>query len=92
MSGKEPERPAETIEERIAEALPPSLHLHEEPPKPDGSSGAYRRLFANANFRKLWYGQFVSGTGDWLVIGFLMPLVTKMSGGSSFAVAGILVA
>ena len=56
------------------------------------STGAYRRLFANRNFRRLWYGQFVSGIGDWLVIGFLIPLVTQLSGGSSFAVAGILIA
>jgi len=56
------------------------------------STGAYRRLFANRNFRRLWYGQFISGIGDWLVIGFLIPLVTKLSGGSSFAVAGILIA
>jgi dTMP kinase len=82
----------EPIAERIAEALPQTSVLPGEPDKPDVSSGAYRRLFANSNFRKLWYGQFVSGIGDWLVIGFLMPLVTKMSGGSSFAVAGILIA
>lgn len=81
-----------SLEERFADALPQPLTHHEEAVKPAPGSGAYRRLFANANFRKLWYGQFVSGTGDWLVIGFLMPLVTKMSGGSSFAVAGILVA
>jgi len=54
--------------------------------------GAYRRLLRNQRFRRLWYAQFVSGIGDWLVIGFLMPLVTKLSGGSSFAVAGILIA
>lgn len=56
------------------------------------STGAYRRLLKNVSFRRLWYAQFVSGIGDWLVIGFLMPLVTKLSGGSSFAVAGILIA
>ncbi len=56
------------------------------------SNGAYRRLIGNQHFRRLWYAQFVSGIGDWLVIGFLMPLVTKLSGGSSFAVAGILIA
>lgn len=56
------------------------------------STGAYRRLLRNASFRRLWYAQFVSGIGDWLVIGFLMPLVTNLSGGSSFAVAGILIA
>ena len=56
------------------------------------STGAYRRLLKNQPFRRLWYAQFVSGVGDWLVIGFLMPLVTTLSGGSSFAVAGILIA
>ena len=56
------------------------------------STGAYRRILANQQFRRLWYAQFVSGIGDWLVIGFLMPLVTTLSGGSSFAVAGILIA
>jgi dTMP kinase len=54
--------------------------------------GTYRRLAANTGFRRLWVSQFVSGIGDWLVIGFLMPLVTSLSGGSSFAVAGILIA
>lgn len=58
----------------------------------DMSSGAYRRLAGNPKFRRLWVSQFVSGIGDWLVIGFLMPLVTAMSGGSSFAVAGIMIA
>lgn len=56
------------------------------------SRGGYRRLAANPKFRRLWLSQFVSGIGDWLVIGFLMPLVTTMSGGSSFAVAGIMIA
>ena len=83
---------SDPIEGRFADALPPALPLHEQPSKPPGSSGAYRRLFRNRNFRRMWYGQFVSGIGDWLVIGFLIPLVTSMSGGSSFAVAGILVA
>ena len=56
------------------------------------STGAYRRILGKKRFRRLWYAQFVSGIGDWLVIGFLMPLVTTLSGGSSFAVAGILIA
>jgi dTMP kinase len=56
------------------------------------SGSAYRRLAGNTGFRRLWVSQFVSGIGDWLVIGLLMPLVTSLSGGSSFAVAGILVA
>lgn len=64
-----------------------AVNGHGEP-----STGGYRRLLGNVKFRRLWYAQFVSGIGDWLVIGFLMPLVTKMSGGSSFAVAGILIA
>ncbi len=54
--------------------------------------GAFRRLLSNRQFRLLWFSQFVSGVGDWLVIGFLMPLVTTLSGGSSFAVAGIMIA
>ena len=56
------------------------------------SAGAYGRILKNQPFRRLWYAQFVSGIGDWLVVGFLMPLVTSLSGGSSFAVAGILIA
>ena len=55
-------------------------------------SGGYRRLLANHDFRALWVSQFVSGIGDWLVIGFLIPLVTQLSGGSSMAVAGLLIA
>lgn len=58
----------------------------------EASKGAYRRLLGSRNFRRLWVAQFVSGVGDWLVIGFLMPLVTSLSGGSSFAVAGIMIA
>ena len=53
---------------------------------------AYRRLMRNRGFRRLWISQFVSGVGDWLVIGLLIPLVNSLSGGSSFAVAGILIA
>jgi len=71
------------------------LGAHEQPVAVEsngGKTGAYRRLMRTRNFRRLWYAQFVSGIGDWLVIGFLMPLVTKLSGGSSFAVAGILIA
>ena len=56
------------------------------------SKGAYRRVLAKKQFRRLWYAQFVSGVGDWLVIGLLMPMVTDLSGGSSFAIAGILIA
>ena len=56
------------------------------------SSGAYRRLIANKGFRRLWLAGFVSGIGDWLIIGFLMPYVTALSGGSTFAVAGIMIA
>ncbi|MDY0087030.1 MAG: MFS transporter [Coriobacteriia bacterium] len=61
-------------------------------PAPESPSGGYGRLLANSAFRRLWLSQFISGIGDWLVIGFLMPLVTSLSGGSSFAVAGILIA
>ena len=56
------------------------------------SGGAYGRLLRNQKFRRLWYAQFVSGIGDWLVIGLLLPIVSALSGNSSSAVAGIYVA
>jgi len=59
---------------------------------PQTSRGTYRKLMRNTSFRRLWLSGLISGVGDWLVIGFLMPLVTQLSGGSSFAVAGILIA
>lgn len=52
----------------------------------------YRAVLGNKRFRALWISQFVSGLGDWLVVGLLIPLVTTLSGGSSFAVAGIMIA
>ena len=52
---------------------------------------AYLPLLRNGRFRKLWLSQFVSGIGDWLVVGLLIPLVTTLSGGSAFAVAGIMI-
>lgn len=58
----------------------------------ESAPGVYRRLFATKSFRRLWISQSVSGIGDWIIIGLLMPLVTQLSGGSSFAVAGILIA
>jgi len=54
--------------------------------------GAFRRLLRNPGFRRLWISQFVSNIGDWMLVGLLIPLVNSMSGGSSFAVAGILIA
>lgn len=63
-----------------------------EQPAAESGSGAYRRLFKDGRFVRLWVAQFVSGIGDWLVIGLLIPMVTALSGGSSFAVAGILIA
>jgi dTMP kinase len=61
-------------------------------PATGSDSGAYRRLLRDTRFRRLWSAQLVSGIGDWLVIGLLIPAVTALSGGSSFAVAGILIA
>ncbi|MGB4580542.1 MAG: MFS transporter [Coriobacteriia bacterium] len=52
----------------------------------------YSAVLKNKRFRALWLSQFVSGLGDWLVIGLLIPLVTTLTGGSSFAVAGIMIA
>lgn len=56
------------------------------------ASGGYRRLFGNRDFAALWVGQTISGVGDWLVVGLLIPLVTQLSNGSSMAVAGIMIA
>lgn len=53
---------------------------------------ALSRLVSNGRFRRLWAAQLVSGVGDWFVIGLLIPMVTSLSGGSSFAVAGVLIA
>lgn len=52
---------------------------------------AYWPLLRNVYFRRLWVSQFVSGIGDWLVVGLLIPLVTTLTGGSAFAVAGIMI-
>ena len=43
------------------------------------ANGGYRRLLSNRSFRNLWIGQTISGVGDWLVIGLLIPLVTKLA-------------
>jgi len=53
---------------------------------------AFRRILGDGRFRRLWAGQFVSGIGDWLIVGLLIPMVSTLSGGSSFAVAGIMIA
>lgn len=52
----------------------------------------YTAVLRNRRFRAVWLSQFVSGVGDWLVIGLLIPLVTTLTNGSSFAVAGIMIA
>lgn len=56
------------------------------------AKGGYSRLFRNRGFAALWVGQTISGVGDWLVVGLLIPLVTQLSNGSSMAVAGIMIA
>jgi dTMP kinase len=53
---------------------------------------AYRRLFSDRSFRNLWVGQTISGVGDWLIIGLLIPLVSVLAPQSSMAVAGIMIA
>lgn len=56
------------------------------------AAGGYKRLMLNRGFRNMWIGQTISGVGDWLVIGLLIPLVTTLAPGSSMAVAGIMIA
>lgn len=58
----------------------------------DKNKGSLQRLMTSPNFQKLWVAQFISSMGDWLIIGILIPTVMALSGGSSTAVAGILVA
>ena len=53
---------------------------------------AYRRLFGDRSFRNLWIGQTISGVGDWLIVGLLIPLVGVLAPESSMAVAGIMIA
>jgi dTMP kinase len=55
-------------------------------------AGGYGRLIRSKNFRRLWVSQVISGIGDWLVIGLLIPLVLQLSNGSATAVAGIMIA
>lgn len=57
-----------------------------------GTAVPYSAVLKNKRFRAVWLSQFISGLGDWLVVGLLIPLVTTLSGGSSFAVAGIMIA
>ncbi len=67
--------------------------MNDAPVTADGNGkGGMKRLLADGRFRRLWSAQMVSGIGDWLVIGLLIPMVSSLSGGSSFAVAGILIA
>lgn len=63
-------------------------------PRAEGATAKvpYSAVLRNKRFRALWLSQFVSGVGDWLVVGLLIPLVTTLTGGSSFAVAGIMIA
>ncbi len=56
------------------------------------AAGGYGRLLANRSFRNMWVGQTISGVGDWLVVGLLIPLVSSLAPGSSMAVAGIMIA
>jgi dTMP kinase len=56
------------------------------------AKGGYRRLFRNRGFGALWVGQTISGIGDWLIVGLLIPMVIRLSNGSSMAVAGIMIA
>lgn len=56
------------------------------------AKGGYGRIFKIGAFRNLWIGQTISGIGDWLVVGLLIPLVSSLAPGSSMAVAGIMIA
>lgn len=55
------------------------------------TTGNYRRILGLSAFRRMWLAGFISGVGDWLIIGILIPTVLALSGGSSSAVAGIMI-
>lgn len=72
----DPTRPAATAEKTLEVA----------------AKGGYARLMRNGDFRKLYVAQTISGIGDWLIVGLLIPMVTAMSNGSPMAIAGIMIA
>jgi dTMP kinase len=81
----------ENLEPELIEPLAENeVPTYPEPGEQD--KGGYGRLWHSSAFRKLWVAQFVSSMGDWLIIGILVPTVTQLSGGSSMAVAGIMIA
>lgn len=49
----------------------------------------YRRLLENKAIRRLWYSQAISVTGDWLIVGLVINLVSQLSHQSSTAVAAL---
>lgn len=55
----------------------------------DDVKGTFKGLMKNKNFTKLFWGQLISSTGDWIATLALMSLVHKMTG-SDLAVGGML--
>ena len=90
MSDEEPIQPVSA-----PEGQPPAPVSGELPLIPADAwkaRGAYWRLMRNNGFRNMWIGQTISGVGDWLVFGLLLPVVMNLAPGSSMAVAGIMIA
>ena len=48
---------------------------------------AYRDLFRNRDFLRLWAGQMVSAIGDWVIVAVLFAFVDQISGGKSYAIS-----
>ena len=46
----------------------------------NGVKVPYSAVLKNKRFRAVWLSQFISGLGDWLVVGLLIPLVTTLTG------------
>jgi dTMP kinase len=86
-SGDHPVNPEKQGGDQISVGAPDAIEAASR-----AASGGYRRLFRNHGFRNMWIGQTISGVGDWLVIGLLIPLVSNLAPGSSMAVAGIMIA
>lgn len=51
---------------------------------------SYLGLLKNSDYRKLWVSQAISTTGDWLIVGLVIDLAAKLSGGSSSAVGALM--
>ncbi len=53
---------------------------------------AYRDLFRNRDFLRLWSSQMVSAIGDWVIVAVLFGVIDTFSGGKSYAISLLMLA